>query len=187
MCGENMTITEYIELGKLAVLLISSIAIPVILVIISNNNSKIREIENKLREDRIEIYNKVLEPFFLLYTTEAMIKSSKNKEIRTKTNIDLMTEKAISLEYQYYAFKLALIGSDEVVKAFNNLMQLAYTPSDQQKENHGFLLINKIAVLFLEIRKNVGNDRSKLHAFEMLEWKMTDIRKYKKNGKYPNL
>jgi hypothetical protein len=36
----------------------------------------------------------------------------------------------------------------------------------------------------LEIRKSVGNDDTTIQSLEMLEWLITDIRKYKKNGKY---
>ena len=33
---------------------------------------RIRELEDKLRTDRIETYNQLLEPFFVLFTTDAV-------------------------------------------------------------------------------------------------------------------
>jgi hypothetical protein len=55
-----------------------------------------------------------LEPFFLIFATEAIIKgSSKYKKDQQKTGVELATEKILNLDYQEIGFKLSLIGSDE--------------------------------------------------------------------------
>ncbi|MER0387575.1 hypothetical protein ABRZ90_24355, partial [Vibrio vulnificus] len=52
---------------------IGSIATPIIFLVVSSIGWKIKqnierkiELENKLRDDRIEIYNEILEPFIIL-------------------------------------------------------------------------------------------------------------------------
>jgi hypothetical protein len=37
-----------------------------------------------------------------------------------------------------------------------------------------------MADLLIEIRKNMGNEQSKLDSWEMIEWFMTDVHKMKK-------
>lgn len=181
-----MTFDNWLELIRVSALLLSSVAIPMVIFILGNRYTKIRQLEEKLRNDRIEIYNKILEPFLLIFSTEAIIKgSSKYKRDQEKTGVQLAAEKMLNLDYQDYAFKLNLIGSDKVVKAYNNLMQ-AYYNLPKNDEN-GQELIKYMSVLLLEVRKSLGNESTKLHAIEMLEWKISDLRKQKINGKYPNM
>lgn len=184
----QLSFENWIEITRLAITLTASVAIPVLIFTIGNRITNLRQLEEKLRNDRIEIYNKILEPFFLVFSTEAIIQASmKYSKDKSKTGADLATEKILSLSYQDYAFKLSLIGSDNVVKAFNNLMQVAFDETDSS-EAKGERLIMHIAKLLLEIRKSVGNESTRLHALEMLEWKITDVRrKYKINGRYPDM
>lgn len=66
------------------------------------------------------------------------------------------------------------------MQAYFNLSEIV---DDSTK--FGEHLILYIAVLL--VRKRLGNDSTKLHALEMLEWKITDMRKkYKINNKYPS-
>lgn len=181
-----MTMEQNIELARLIILIVSGAAIPIVIFIIGNRFTKTREIEEKLRSDRIDIYLKILEPFMLLFSTEEIIKSSK-RSVRGKTNVELASEKLLTLEYQEYAFKLSLIGSDSVVKAFNNLLQAFFKSAKSDEEDSGVALIHYMAILLLEIRKSLGNESTKIHALEMLEWKITDMRAYKADGKYPDL
>lgn len=180
-----MSIENFVEISQLIILILTGAAIPLVLLYIGNRYTDLRQREEKLRSDRIEIYNKILEPFFLLFSTEAVIKgSAKNKREQQKTGVELATEKLLTLEYQDYGFKLSLIGSDAVVIAFNNLMQGFYNLESEEK---GLELIKYTAVLLLEVRKSLGNESSQLHPMEMLEWKINDLRTFQKNGAYPQL
>lgn len=181
-----MTTLEYrIEIIRLVILLICGAAIPFAIAWFGNRYSKLRETEEKLRNDRLVIYYKILEPYMLLWTPEDIIKkTSKYKKDQQKSGSDLATEKLLTLEYQEACFKLSLVGSDSVMRAFNNLMQAFYNP-DKDEEEQGSRVMLLVSVLFLEIRKSLGNDKTKLHSLEMLEWKIEDIRNFKINGVYP--
>jgi hypothetical protein len=183
-----VTLDQIIEIIRLALLIISSIAIPLTIFLVGNKVTRIRELEEKLRSDRIDIYFKILEPYFLLYSTDAQIKATmkfKKKE-KDKTNIELATEKLLSIDFENYAFKLSLIGSCAVIRSLNNLRQFAYSISSiESNEEAGKKTIYLMSLLLLEIRKGVGIEKTKLQPFEILEWKITDIRKYKVMGKYP--
>jgi hypothetical protein len=108
------------------------------------------------------------------------------KKEKDKTNIELATEKLLSIDFENYAFKLSLIGSCAVIRSLNNLRQFAYSISSiESNEEAGKKTIYLMSLLLLEIRKGVGIEKTKLQPFEILEWKITDIRKYKVMGKYP--
>lgn len=186
-----MSLENWLEIMRLTITLFASVAIPIVIFIVGNRITNLRQLEEKLRNDRIEIYNKILEPFFLIFSTEAIIQGSlKYKKEKPKTGVELASEKLLNLDYQTYSFKLSLIGSDEVFRAYNNLMQAYFHLSEigDEHTNAGEHLIMYMAVLLLEVRKSLGNDATKLHALEMLEWKITDMRtKFKKNNKYPSM
>lgn len=183
-----MTSNETLEVIRLAITLLSAVIIPVVIWLVGNKISNIRQLEEKLRDDKIEIYNRVLEPYFLMFSTPAVIQGSyKSKQGQQKTGVDLASEKILSIDYQYYGFKLSLLGSDKVVRAYNNLMQAFYN-SKQLGDDVGLDFIKYTSVLLLEVRKDLGNSSSKLHEFELLEWKIKDIRsKYLVKGTYPNM
>lgn len=187
-CTIQLTANEILELIRLGITLLSAVIIPLVIWIVGNKISNVRRLEEKLRDDRVEIYNKVLEPFLLIFSTPAVIRGSfKNKQDQQKTGSDLASEKILTLDYQNNSFKLNLLGSDKVVRAYNNLMQAFYN-SKQLEGVAGLELIKYTSVLLLEIRKDLGNTTSKLHEFELLEWKLNDIRSnHLVNGKYPKM
>lgn len=141
--------------------------------------ARIRELEDKLREDRIKTYNALLEPFFLLFTTEASF--AQDKKYRGKEKNDLAISRMLSVEYRQTGFKLSLVAGDEVVRAYNRLMQFFYhSETDvrplEEKMVHWIALMG---TLLLEIRKSMGNESSKLDRWEMIEWFMQDAPKMK--------
>jgi hypothetical protein len=73
-------------------------------------------LEDKLREDRIGTYNKILEPFILLLTSDAAWQADPRN--RGKNKNDLAQLKLLSLEYREQGFRLSLVGSDAVVKSY---------------------------------------------------------------------
>lgn len=177
---------------------IGSIATPLLVLIasgigwiITRRWEKIRQLEDKMREDRISVYNSILEPFIILFTTDEGLREK--KEYRGKSTHQAAHDKIVSLEYRQAAFKLSLMGSDEVFKAYNNLMQYFYLREARQKEtdsseDESFLdpkeLFSYLGKLLLAIRKSVGNEATTLHHLEMLEFLIKDIKKFQNNGRY---
>ena len=153
-----------------------AIATPVLVLVLTGVGWQIRSrierrlaLEDKLREDRIEAYNQILEPFIILLMTDKAWevelkirreKAGKARVIDVNKN-DYAAEKLLSLDYRKQAFRLSLVGSDEVVKAYNNLMQYFYqqeerqtTPSNEVKAGEIMSLLGKF---LLEVRKSMGN------------------------------
>jgi len=168
---------------------IGSIATPIIVLVISSigwraKNSIERKIdlENKLRDDRIEIYNKILEPFIILLMSKAAWESdSKNKG---KDKESIATKTMLTLEYRRHGFKLALMANDSVVKAYNNLMQYLYNLEEQQQSGDIDVLKDMMKLLggfLIEIRKSMGDESTTLDHWDMCEWWMSDARKLKNN------
>lgn len=163
---------------------IGSITTPVLVLILTAIGWNVRtrfqrrqELEDKLREDRIITYDKLLEPFIILFMTDVAWQADpKNKN---KNKRDIAMQIMLSLEYRQIAFRLSLIGSDAVVKAYNELLQFFFQheglpdPSDLKK------MISLIADLLLEIRKSMGNEATKLDNWGMVEWFIIDARKYR--------
>jgi len=105
---------------------IGSVATPILVLFLTGVGWKYRqamerkiELEEKLRDDRIEIYNKILEPFILLLMTDMAWESDKKNKGKDKNSI--ATAQVLSLDYRKTSFKLSLMGSDSVVIAFFNI------------------------------------------------------------------
>jgi len=140
------------------------------------------ELEDKLREDRIQIYNDILEPYIILLMSDAawqMDSKNKNKDKQV-----VAMQLLLSLDYHRKAFKLSLVGSDSVIIAYNNLMQYSFQMGDrkaQQNPSNSLSsesreMVSLIGKLFLEIRKSMGNEATKLDQWQMLEWFIKDAR-----------
>ena len=71
----------------------------------------------------------------------------------------------LSLDYRKTAFQLILLGSDDVVRAHNELMQYIFSIEGQPDPG---ALMQRYARLLLEIRKSLGNKRTTLREVEML-------------------
>lgn len=170
---------------------IGSVATPVIVLIISSIGWKAKnrierriDLENKLRDDRIEIYNKILEPFIILLMSDAAWASDMKNKGKDKGAV--ATSTMLTLEYRRHGFKLALMADDSVVKAYNNLMQYLYNMEEAQKTGEIDFLKDMMKLLgnfLIEIRKSMGNEATKLDFWDMCEWWMSDTRKVK-NGTY---
>ncbi len=126
----------------------------------------------------MKVYNSILEPFIIIFTSEQAF--ANDRKYKGKSRQEVANEIMLSLEYKQTAFKLALMGDDNVVIAFNNLMQFVYNqlPATVSPENTKYLM-KLLGNLLLEIRKGVGNENTCLDNFEILEWLIKDIRKYR--------
>lgn len=141
--------------------------------------ARIAELEDKLREDRITTYNALLEPFFLLFTSDAAV--AHDPKYKNKKKDEIALTRMLSVEYRQVGFKLSLVANDAVVRAYNELMQFFYhTERDgrpiEDKTSHWIALMG---TLLLEIRKSMGNQSSALDRWEMIEWFMQDASKMK--------
>ncbi len=137
-------------------------------------DSRIRELEDKLREDRIKTYNSILEPFFLLFTSEESF--AKDTKFKHKNKNDLAFAKMLSVEYREVGFKLSLVANDSVVRSYNKLMQYFYQSDKDSRpiEEKVCDWMSLIGNFLLEIRKSMGNESSNLDRWEMIEWFMSD-------------
>ena len=141
------------------------------------------DLENQLREDRVAIYNKILEPFIIALTSDAAWAQDKRNKGKDKNA--LASSKLLSLEYREQGFKLSLMGSDAVVTSYNNLMQYFYAAGDNSSADpdyaHTREMLRLIGSFLLEIRRSMGNEATNLDCWDMCEWWMSDARKLR-NG-----
>jgi len=139
-----------------------------------------RRLEEELREDRLKVYNQVLEPFIIIFTKDEGIAAE--KAYKGKKKETLAQEKILSVSYRQAVFKLSLFASDEVVRSYNEMMQFFYAqaePSASDLEGATVKLMDLFGAFLLAIRKSVGNETTKLDNLAMLEWLVSDIRKLK--------
>ena len=166
---------------------IGAVATPVLVLLLTALGWNIRtrlerrfSLEDSLREDRVEVYNQILEPFVVLLMSDAAWAADpKNKN---KDKNALATRSMLSLEYRQNAFKLSLFGADGVVRAYNDLMQYFFQRGDQDwqpKPTDVRDMAGLLGQFLLEIRRSLGNEATALDRWEMLEWFMTDARKYR--------
>ena len=174
---------------------IGTIATPILVLVLTGIGWRLRAqaerrlaLEDKLREGRIEAYNQILEPFIILLMTdkawEVELKIRRHETAKGKTiesnKADYATEKLLSLDYRKQAFQLSLIGSDNVVKAYNNLMQYFYQQeqdSSVTNEMKAKKIITLLGRFLLEVRRSLGSEATKLNDWDMLEWLLTDVKK----------
>lgn len=165
---------------------VGSIATPILVLILTGVGWNVRnrlerraELEDKLREDRIGTYNRILEPFVLLLMTDAAWQADPKNRNRNKDS--LAKGKLLSLDYRTEAFRLSLVGSDSVVRAYNDLMQYFYARDETvaTTEQDAKEMMALLGRFLLEIRRSMGNDATELDHWEMLEWFLKDARKYR--------
>lgn len=91
--------------------------------LLKSRTEELRATEEKLREERRKIYNEILDPYIRLF---ADLKGQGTTQV---------LKKITSYEYRKTAFELNLFGSDEVVRAYNALMQHAYKAESSGNHN----------------------------------------------------
>ncbi|MCI5069739.1 hypothetical protein [Acidovorax sp.] len=166
---------------------IGSLATPLIVLLLTAVGWKLRQsierrrdLENKLHADRIDTYNKILEPFIILLMSDTAWGHDIKHKGQDKN--DFAMAKMMSLECRNTSFKLSLVGSDAVVTAFNNLFQFFFEQGSDSVQPPDRLrhMLSLLGTFLLEIRRSMGNESSKLTNWQMLEWFITDARKYSK-------
>jgi hypothetical protein len=143
------------------------------------------ELEDKLREDRIQTYNVMLEPFIIMLTPDMAWASDPKNKNKDKNRLGM--QKMLGQEYRKAAFKMSLVAPDAVVRAYNDLMQYSYEKPDlEPKESETErvrAMIELLGTFLLEIRKSMGNQATELDAWDMLDWMMNDARALRSGGK----
>ena len=170
---------------------IANILTPIVILILSAVGWKYRQsierrfkIEEKLRDERIEIYNQILEPFLIVLMTDTAWTSDPKNKSKDKNKIAIT--KLLSLEYRKTSSKLSLIGSDAVVSSYNDLMQYFYSKSEDSPPTYSTEEVTEMMSLLgnflLEVRRSMGNESTKIDNWGMLEWFITDARNYRINS-----
>ena len=131
---------------------------------IKSRIEELRAIEEKLREERRNIYAHILDPYIRLFA-----------DIKGK-GPDEALKRITSYDYRKTAFDLNLFGSDEVIRAFNNLMKHTYEAEATGKQDSN-KMIRLWGKLLLEIRKSLGNKKTKLNEVDMLRAMIKDVSK----------
>jgi hypothetical protein len=126
---------------------------------------ELRATEEKLRQERRKIYAEILDPYIRLFAD--LKGQGVNQAIRRIT----------SYEYRKTAFDLNLFGSDEVVRAYNALMKHTYE-SEERGEQNPKEMLRLWGRLLLEIRRSLGNRKTKLGDLDMLRAMIKGIDEY---------
>ena len=142
---------------------------------------RLQDLEAKLRDERIEVYNTIIDPLAILYSKDENLTSQRRFNKHRGKNVpkeEIATEVMLSYEYKLAGFKLALFGSDEVVRAYGRLMQHAFKSANRVGDTeNSYAFLELMGDFLIEIRRNVGNEETNLDIIEMFEWFVTDIDK----------
>jgi len=136
---------------------------------------RVQELEAKLRDERIQIYNQVIQPFIIALSSDATF--AHEPKYKGKTREQVVQDIMLSAGYRDAAFRLSLVGSDRVVKAYNELMQNFYNLSQGTEPSKPLELIEVLGEFLLEVRRGMGNENTSLNKRQMLEWLIKDIRR----------
>lgn len=120
-----------------------------------------RRIEESLRDEAAKVYLDILMPFAVLYTD---LSEKSQKETLKKIK---------SREYREKSFKLVLVGSDEVVNAWNEMWNTIYKSERGEAESKEILFA--FGDVLLAIRKSLGNTTTAMTNRGMLRWLIKDI------------
>jgi hypothetical protein len=130
--------------------------------VIKSKIEELHAVEEKLREDRRKIYSQILDPYVRLFA-----------DLEGRGSAQAI-KKITSYEYRKTAFELNLFGSDEVVRAYNALMKHTYEAESTRKQDTKEMM-RLWGNLLLEIRKSLGNKKTKLNERDMLRAMIKDI------------
>lgn len=173
---ENITILDWIST-------ISAIAIPFLMVVITflftqlrSREEKAFEVLNKLQDDRIDVYNTILEPYIAIATPIEILRQE--RKYQGKDSGEVAVKLISKPAYKRAEFKLFLMGSDEVVRAYNNLKKFYYSNGGSGTTEGTEQTYILMATLLTEIRRNLGYEKTKITHKDALWWFVRDVDKY---------
>jgi len=129
---------------------------------IKSRIEELRATEERLREERRKIYAQILDPYIRLFA-----------DLKGQGPVQAI-KKVTSYNYRKTAFDLNLFGSDDVVRAYNTLMQHIYEAESTARQDTKEMM-RLWGRLLLEIRKSLGNKKTKLNELDMLRAMIKDI------------
>jgi hypothetical protein len=132
---------------------------------LKDKSEKLKLQREKLIDEKRANYEKILEPIIRTFA------GAKNKNELAKA-----IKQVQSFDYKKTSFQLMLFGSDNVVNAYNDFFQYLYRNDSEKKPIEMLKALGKI---ILEIRKDLGNDKTALKEYDMLRFMITDIDKLK--------
>lgn len=148
--------------------LIAALGAPILVAIgglvtwfLKTRKEELQAIEERALERRIEIYNQILDPIIVLFTSGA------NQKLK-----DEASKKFTTVEYRKAAFNLITFGSDDMVNAYNTMMQSFYK---NESDSNPKITMRKYANFILAIRKDLYNKNTKLKYLDMLKFMIKDI------------
>lgn len=100
----------------------------------------LQAIEERALERRIETYNTILYPLIVMFASKS------NQKLKDKAIAEIG-----SVEYRRASFNLITFGSDDMVNAYNNMMQSFYKGDVDDAKSK----MKKFAVFLLSIRKDL--------------------------------
>jgi hypothetical protein len=124
---------------------------------------ELQKAQERLASERRKLYADLLDPYVKIF-------AGAKGQIAPED----VQKQILSIDYRRTALEVVLIGTDEVVDAYNDLMQHFYK---QQAEASGssFETLRLYGVLLLAIRKSLGNSTTRLTEWDMLRHMITDI------------
>jgi len=129
---------------------------------------ELNAIREKLNTERRKVYGEILAPYIKLFA-----------KLNRGEPIEDISQEILSDDYKRSIFELTLLGSDEVVTAYTNLMQYFFRMDESEKQDTR-KTIKLWGKLRLEIRKDLGNKNTKLNEIDLLKSEIKDIYKYEK-------
>ena len=166
---------------------VGTIVTPLLVLILSGVGWRLKQqqeksirLEESLREDRIALYHRILEPFIIMLMSDAQWASDpKNKN---KDKLAAGSKILLSLDYRRDTFGLSLMASDSVVKAYNEMFQNIYNRGESTEgssEEFYRDVLKNLGNFLLEVRKDMGQSKTELKFLDMLESFITDARDQK--------
>lgn len=121
-----------------------------------------KRIEERLIGERTRVYSDILAPYIKLFG--GLGRGGEEQAMK----------QMLSHDYRKTAFELNLIGSDEVVRAYNALMATSFDAEKTGKQDPAEMM-RRWGELLLAIRKSQGNPKTKLGPTDMLRGMIKDI------------
>ena len=176
-------------------LFMSGVVTPILIFLLNKNISENqrkeehwRNLQLELHSSRLEVYRDILEPYSVMFAKEEGIaylekyKQFRNANSNCKTPLtisrwDLARLIIASPEYNQTIFRLSLLGNDQVVKAYNRLLNKARClVAKKLDEKSKPITLGYLAEFLLELRKNLINKNTELKSAEMLVWLNVNIK-----------
>ena len=124
---------------------------------------KIRQARERLQDERRKVYADVLDPFIRIFTG-----------IKKPQETQKALRQIVSYEYKKAAIEFNIIGADNVVRAFNGLMQYIYETEEDESGNPVETML-RWGRFLLAMRKSVGEPTTKLTEMDMLRSQIKDL------------